>query len=437
LSQPDPAFSWKQEVSRRIAAHQSHRGLSVAEPAEPAQSWSAAGSRAAMVAARVAARYAQAPSFSQMQAAEAHAALRAAEAATHAALEANVAAQAVLAGLEDTPAAPRQWEPVTSPSLAPAMTSAQDWEPTLAPARPAAPSSLEAWENEYSRLHWEPDPRLRPAEPISVPPVAASPRQTEVFTSSTGDRWEQSSRSDESWGIESIEPVEPAQPIHANLIEFPRELVATRKMRPRRAEGPFAEEDLERQLSIFEVDPGEVSTEPEIAAEVPASDWQKPEWSSIELEAQSQDEPEMQDAPAPQPDLHLAPISRRFMSVLVDGLLILAALLLPALMALAKIGQPPAARIMELSAVSAFLLAGLIYQTLFLTLAEATPGMKCARLSLCTFDGQIPTRKQLHTRLGALLLSVVPVGLGVAWALFDDDHLCWHDRLSRTYLRKY
>jgi hypothetical protein len=38
--------------------------------------------------------------------------------------------------------------------------------------------------------------------------------------------------------------------------------------------------------------------------------------------------------------------------------------------------------------------------------------------------------------LGALLLSVLPLGLGVAWALFDDDHLCWHDRLSKTYLRK-
>jgi hypothetical protein len=62
--------------------------------------------------------------------------------------------------------------------------------------------------------------------------------------------------------------------------------------------------------------------------------------------------------------------------------------------------------------------------------------MRCARISFCTFDGQIPTRGQLRGRLGALLLSVVPAGLGVAWALFDDDHLCWHDRLSRTYLRK-
>ena len=36
-----------------------------------------------------------------------------------------------------------------------------------------------------------------------------------------------------------IEAVEPAQPIHANLIEFPREIVATRKVRPRLAEGPL------------------------------------------------------------------------------------------------------------------------------------------------------------------------------------------------------
>jgi len=24
----------------------------------------------------------------------------------------------------------------------------------------------------------------------------------------------------------------------------------------------------------------------------------------------------------------------------------------------------------------------------------------------------------------------------VAWAIFDEEHLSWHDRLSRTYLRK-
>jgi hypothetical protein len=61
--------------------------------------------------------------------------------------------------------------------------------------------------------------------------------------------------------------------------------------------------------------------------------------------------------------------------------------------------------------------------------------MRSTRLSLCTFDGRIPTGSEIRSRLGAMLLSVAPLGLGVAWALFDDDRLCWHDRLSRTYPR--
>jgi hypothetical protein len=31
---------------------------------------------------------------------------------------------------------------------------------------------------------------------------------------------------------------------------------------------------------------------------------------------------------------------------------------------------------------------------------------------------------------------VLPLGLGLAWGLFDEEHLNWHDRLSRTYQRK-
>jgi hypothetical protein len=36
-----------------------------------------------------------------------------------------------------------------------------------------------------------------------------------------------------------------------------------------------------------------------------------------------------------------------------------------------------------------------------------------------------------------MLLSVLPVGVGIGWSLFDEDRLTWHDRLSRTYLRQY
>jgi hypothetical protein len=62
--------------------------------------------------------------------------------------------------------------------------------------------------------------------------------------------------------------------------------------------------------------------------------------------------------------------------------------------------------------------------------------MRFAHISLCTFDDETPTRAQLRKRLVAMLLSVLPVGLGVMWAIFDEDHLCWHDRFSRTYQRR-
>jgi hypothetical protein len=35
-----------------------------------------------------------------------------------------------------------------------------------------------------------------------------------------------------------------------------------------------------------------------------------------------------------------------------------------------------------------------------------------------------------------LPLSVLPLGLGLAWSVFDEDRLTWHDRLSGTYLRE-
>jgi len=62
--------------------------------------------------------------------------------------------------------------------------------------------------------------------------------------------------------------------------------------------------------------------------------------------------------------------------------------------------------------------------------------MKYAHLELATFAGEKLSMKQRAGRMAALVLSLMPVGLGVALALFDEQHLCWHDRLSGTYSRK-
>jgi len=155
----------------------------------------------------------------------------------------------------------------------------------------------------------------------------------------------------------------------------------------------------------------------------------------MEFEVQPLDEPETQQTPDQLSELEVAPFGLRLTAALVDGAMISAAGLGVALLAATYIGHPLTARIEALGLVLAFALAGLLYHALFLFLGEDTLGMRRAGISLCTFDDRIPTHTELRKRLGAMLLSLVPVGLGVAWVIFDDDHLSWHDRLSKTYPR--
>ena len=74
---------------------------------------------------------------------------------------------------------------------------------------------------------------------------------------------------------------------------------------------------------------------------------------------------------------------------------------------------------------------------LFFWFSEATPGMRCARIALCTFDDENPTRRAIRRRGLAMLLSACPLGLGFLWAALDEDRLTWHDRISRMYQRSY
>jgi uncharacterized RDD family membrane protein YckC len=76
-----------------------------------------------------------------------------------------------------------------------------------------------------------------------------------------------------------------------------------------------------------------------------------------------------------------------------------------------------------------------VYQLLYLTYAGATLGMAVTRVVLCTFEGQPVSRLRRQARAVSMLLSALSGGLGFAWAFFDEDTLCWHDRITRTVLR--
>ena len=232
------------------------------------------------------------------------------------------------------------------------------------------------------------------------------------------------------------EPLEPAVPLPTNLIEFPRQLIAARKARPRLAEGPLREEadtTSERaQLRIFEVEASSVST-------VPAVESVLPEWHTIRL-----DMPEPSgDAAHPgeeisfAPPILVAPRSLRSMAMLVDGCCIATSFLL-AVAAAAYVSPvlPTGLPALMVSGATLFAL-WLFYQLLFFSVSDATPGMRYARIGLCTFSDENPTRSAMLKRIGARLLAGMPLGLGLLWACLDEEGLGWHDRISRMYPRAY
>jgi uncharacterized RDD family membrane protein YckC len=483
--------AWKQEVNQKLAAHRNRRGASQEDAGASAASAASvprtASAKAAEAAARVAARYAKVPSYNQVLAGEARAAVRAAGAAAEAARHAQAAAQAVLAGLEFEPELQAEWESRSAVSVPAAAQQSM-------PAR---------WQDA--------PPEAAPvAEPVRTPWAGAQPRWEEALpvVSTEHDVWSEmrigsvprAEYRHEDAELHSYDAVghatvEPIQHIPANLIEFPRELTATRKARPRLAEGPLydAAED-EAQLNIFEVDPELLA--PPIAMNAATSgsghEVAPPEWASIRLDHHPepayayQAEPVEQAyadmahldtqyayaseaavaqavaapvAPAPveaeviretpvrksaaaqeqaAAELVVARLSDRLLASVVDGALVTLAYIAAAVVVIASTAHPPTGKIALIASGIGLVIFGLLYQFLFLSYAEeGTPGMRYARIALCTFSDDNPTREQMRMRIPAMVVAAIPAGLGLVWALFDGDHLGWHDRLTKTYQRKY
>ena len=236
------------------------------------------------------------------------------------------------------------------------------------------------------------------------------------------------------------------QAIPANIIQFPRELVASRKARPRLAEGPLrADGTPEPQLRIFEVEQEQISAEPEVA--VPAA---APEWQGMMLGAGLAAETKVSMSPQLEAQLQLdqqlfaATVQRRVLSAAMDALCVVAAFAGFAAVA-EKIAGP--VLLDGLAAASRPLLGGaaagtlalfaVMYQLLFFTLNDATPGMRVARIAFCTFNEKNPTRSAIRRRLVSTALAACPLGLGLVWMMLDGDRLGWHDRMSRMYPREY
>ena len=74
-----------------------------------------------------------------------------------------------------------------------------------------------------------------------------------------------------------------------------------------------------------------------------------------------------------------------------------------------------------------------LYRGLWCLANADTPGMRFAGLQLVDFDGRRPKARHRVVRQFAGLLSLAAAGVGLLWALVDEESLTWHDHISKTF----
>lgn len=438
----EEARALKREIANRLAEHRQRRGRTAETQTSLPMEAPAPRHR---VADSVAARFARSVSYSDFLKQEAEAAIRQAEAAAEVArrnAEAIAAAQQQL--LDEI----EQWnEPVAPPEAhgpAEVITFAApvETESPLGVSEAVTEARIVMAEEPVSVAEPQsPVPQMAEpaAAPVAVAAVApaspARPDFAQVFTAAVNEIQERPATLAERLGL-ATGPLDSAVPLPTNLIEFPRQLVAARKARPRLAEGPLREEadaaPERAQLRIFEVEASSVSTEPVVESVLP-------EWHTIRLDVAAP--VRMAESPDAQISfampLYVAPGSQRMMAFLVDACCVVTGFLMAvAVAAYASPVLPTGLPAVLVSVVTLFAFA-IGYQTLFFSLSGTTPGMRYARIGLCTFNDENPTRKAMLHRIFALLLAGMPLGLGLLWACMDEENLGWHDRISRMYPRGY
>jgi uncharacterized RDD family membrane protein YckC len=145
------------------------------------------------------------------------------------------------------------------------------------------------------------------------------------------------------------------------------------------------------------------------------------------------------DAPAAASQLELpallvAPMGRRFLAGLLDGLILLLGGGLFALIFWRAGGHltpvPPNLAIVAVITII-FVWA---YFGLFTALTFSTPGLTWMGIEVRNMEGWPPTPRESFLRAFGYLVSLSALMIGFFWALVDSDGLTWHDRISGTFL---
>lgn len=222
----------------------------------------------------------------------------------------------------------------------------------------------------------------------------------------------------------------PAARPESNIIEFPRaseEIVTTQML---------VEPVPDLLPRIFEAEPAEQLEEINEDEEALLEEWNTsvaipPVAPALNLEHETA---EASAAPVDLP-MQVAPVGLRALVALIDVIIAALASGLFSFVALQFAALPADPRMLLAAEILVTVFFWFAYHLLYLSYAGATLGMVVTRVVLCTFEGQPVSHLRRQARAWSMLLSALSGGLGFAWAFFDEDTLCWHDRITRTVLR--
>jgi uncharacterized RDD family membrane protein YckC len=132
-------------------------------------------------------------------------------------------------------------------------------------------------------------------------------------------------------------------------------------------------------------------------------------------------------------DQPVATPTHRFIASAIDAAIVLIGFGLLMGMVEALGGSLGQGRTFWMALAGVLALVSLFYGLIWAIAGRETAGMRATDLQLITFDGFPLDSRSRALRFAAAWLSFCAGGLGIVWAVADEENLTWHDHISKTF----